>query len=96
LGEVINLPTPEYWRKCNSHITFKTSGEIQRFFLDPKLTWWKRVPEEHEGSVRNREGPHYNGSIVQWIGQLPSKQSISVRVALGPHKNKENERRRLL
>ena len=24
-----------------------------------KLTWWKRVPEEHEGLVRNQEsGPN--------------------------------------
>ena len=22
----------------------------------PKLTWWKRVPEEHKGVVRNHEG----------------------------------------
>ena len=22
----------------------------------PKLTWWKRMPEEHEGLVRNQEG----------------------------------------
>ena len=30
----------------------------------PKLTWWKRMPEEHEGLVRNQEGAPRSHSIM--------------------------------
>ena len=59
--------------------TFLGNGWIKGKVSPTKLTWWKRVPEEHEGLVRNQEsGPNMQPlKEVRSLQVAPNKKQLT-------------------